>query len=191
MNFLGHLYFSYDNHDLMTANIFGDFVRGKDLSDYPEIIQKGITLHREIDNYIDTHENVLILMRSLYAELPKVAGIAVDLYFDHLLAKNWDKYHRTDLKSYLNSFYQTLDNLDERYPLEFLIMLGRMRSGNWLWHYRTLEGLTKACNGVSNRIAFKNVLHTAPIFFEKYENQITEVFHSFMEDAQKRFKKED
>ena len=50
MNFLGHLYFSYDNHALMIANIFGDFVRGKDLSDYPEIIQKGITLHREIDN---------------------------------------------------------------------------------------------------------------------------------------------
>lgn len=189
MNFLGHLYFSYDDHALMTANIFGDFVKGKDFSFYPEIIQKGITLHREIDNYIDTHEDVLNLMRSLYSELPKVSGIAVDLYFDHLLAKNWNQYHTTDLKTYLDTYYKTLDDLDESYPLELLIMLGRMRSKNWLWHYRTFEGLTKACTGVSNRIAFKNNLNTAPDFFKKYESRISDVFHAFMIDARKQFER--
>lgn len=171
----------------MTANIYGDFVRGKDLSGYPTIIQEGIILHREIDNYIDTHKDILNLMRSLYKELPKVSGIAVDLFFDHLLAKNWDKFHNVPLRVYLDKYYKSFDTLEFEYPLEFLIMMGRMRSNDWIWHYRTKEGLQKACNGVSNRIAFKNVLYTAPLYFEKYENRITKVFFNFMEDAKKRF----
>ncbi|MGB0934029.1 MAG: ACP phosphodiesterase [Lishizhenia sp.] len=187
MNFLGHLYFSADKHDLMTANIFGDFVRGKDLSRFPKTIQEGIILHRKIDNYIDTHEEVLNLMRSLYDELPKVSGIAVDLFFDHLLAKNWEHFHNQPLANYLAEYYTTFDTLPEDYPLEFLIMLGRMRSKNWLWHYRTKAGLEKACNGVGSRIAFKNVLHEAPAIYEKYETNIARVFHTFMHDAQIKF----
>ena len=39
MNFLGHLYFSHDDLALMQANLFGDFVKGKDLSRYSLKIQ--------------------------------------------------------------------------------------------------------------------------------------------------------
>jgi len=69
----------------MNANLYGDFVKGRDYSKYPLIIQGGITLHREIDDFIDHHPLVLELLHELYAPLPKVAGIAIDLYFDHLL----------------------------------------------------------------------------------------------------------
>ena len=55
MNFLGHLYFSNNNPELMYANLFGDFVKGKDLSMYSPQVQKGILLHRKIDDYIDNH----------------------------------------------------------------------------------------------------------------------------------------
>ena len=51
MNYLGHLYLSGDQKDLMLANLFGDFVKGRDYSYLPQIVQTGVTLHREIDNF--------------------------------------------------------------------------------------------------------------------------------------------
>lgn len=88
MNFLGHLYFSENDTELMLNNLYGDYVKGKNLDAYPLEIQRGILLHRAIDNFIDTNPGVKELFHHLYPSLPKIAGIAVDLYFDHILAKN-------------------------------------------------------------------------------------------------------
>jgi acyl carrier protein phosphodiesterase len=96
MNFLGHLYFSNNDFELMQANLFGDFVKGKDYTHLPLKLQEGVTLHRKIDHYIDHHPAVLDLVHLLHDDLPKVAAIAVDIYFDHLLAKNWSKFHSID-----------------------------------------------------------------------------------------------
>ena len=84
MNFLGHLYFSNNDLELMYANLFGDFVKGKAMYNFPEKIQSGIQLHRSIDSYIDRHEDVRKLLKTLYPELPKVSNVAIDLFFDHL-----------------------------------------------------------------------------------------------------------
>ena len=92
MKYLGQLFFSGDDKDLMICNLYGDHVKGKKYSSYPSKIIEGILLHREIDHYIDNHPEVLALKKLLYSDLHKVSSIAVDLYFDHLLAKNWKKY---------------------------------------------------------------------------------------------------
>ena len=57
----------------MVSNLYGDFVKGRDYSHYPEIVQKGIYLHRSIDNFIDTHPAVTELRLSIYPKLPNYA----------------------------------------------------------------------------------------------------------------------
>ena len=81
MNYLGHLFFSNNDLELMYANIYGDFIKGSKLSHHPKIIQKGVKLHRSIDSYIDNHPKVLNLKKTLTKDLPKISGIAIDLYF--------------------------------------------------------------------------------------------------------------
>ena len=105
MNLLGHLYFSDNKQELMYANLFGDFVKGKNLSAFSTVVQSGIVLHRSIDSYIDQHTEVRKLMHILYPILPKVTGIAIDLYFDHCLAKNWKTYHNIPYEEFLEEFY--------------------------------------------------------------------------------------
>lgn len=188
MNFLGHIYFSENNPQLMIANLFGDFVKGRDLSMYDKQIQKGIILHREIDSYIDHHPAVLELMHKLYPSLPKVTGIAVDLFFDHILAKNWSKYHKTDLKKFISNFYATkIQNLDQ-YSENFLFMLAKMKEINWLEKYQYTYGLEKACNGLSKRISFENKLSFAPQVFIQFQEDIELTFEIFMKDAIPHFK---
>ena len=119
MDFLGHIYFSNNNIELMYSNLFGDFVKGNNFSKYTVDIQEGITLHRHIDNYIDRHPVVLELARFLYPKLPKVSGIAVDIYFDHLLAKNWRQFHTIELDDFLNEFESYPISLDKFNNPEF------------------------------------------------------------------------
>ena len=183
MNFLGHIFFSNNDHQLMYANLYGDFVKGKDLSDYPEIIRKGVSLHRMIDHYIDHHPAVIELMRSLYDVLPKVSGIAIDLFFDHILAKNWIDYHSTPLKKFVEDFYAAPISFEEQCNPGFLMVIDRMRKKNWLYKYQYDYGLDKACNGVSKRISFPNNLHEGLAIFKKNEKHITHTFVSFMQEA--------
>lgn len=187
MNFLGHLYFSENHGQLQNANLFGDFVRGRDLSMYPELIQKGIRYHREIDNYIDHHPVVISLLHELYDELPKIASIAVDLYFDHLLAKNWNKYHSLPYDEYLTRFYNVKLENESFYSTEYLILLAKIKQNNWMHYYQFHEGLDKACKGLSRRISFENELSNGANIFTEKEDLITSAFQAFMVDAQKHF----
>lgn len=183
MNLLGHLYFSNNDPQLMYANLLGDYVKGKDYSHLPVQIQKGIKLHRTIDNFIDTHPKVKELLHELYEPLPKISGIAVDLFFDHLLAKNWSSFHDLPLKDFVQNFYSVTISDLEFYPAEFKFMLSKMKEFDWLYEYRNFSGLEFACSGLSRRISFDNHLSFAPAVFLEKEKVIELVFNNFMIDA--------
>jgi acyl carrier protein phosphodiesterase len=183
MNYLGHLFFSNNDTELMLSNLFGDFVKGKDLSQFRAKTQEGIILHRAIDTYIDTHPAVIELLQVLYPKLPKVSGIAVDLFFDHLLAKNWEKYHPENLNTFLTAFYENLNSGNEEFTIEFKHMIHHMVKVNWISYYPQLDGLEKALNGVSSRISFANELKNGlPVFLEN-QSLVESTFEIYMKDA--------
>jgi len=172
----------------MLANLYGDFVKGSNLEAYTEKVQTGIRLHRSIDNFIDTHPDVLALKRMLYANLPKVSGVAIDLYFDHLLAKNWANYHLLSLTDFLDRFYTCEVPTTVNFSTDFLNFIHSMRTHNWLSHYPTEYGLRKSCEGVSSKISFPNRLNEGHLVFKKHEKDITECFKKYMYDASEYFK---
>jgi acyl carrier protein phosphodiesterase len=183
MNFLGHLYFSNNDFSLMQANLFGDFVKGKDFTRFPLKIQEGISLHRKIDTYIDQHPVVIDLLHQLYEPLPKVAGIAVDLFFDHLLAKYWGEFQVMPLQKFSQQFYDSIDISTQYYSQDFQFMLRMMQRYDWLNQYQYLVGLEKASIGLCQRISFPNKLHKAVIVFVSLEPLIEQSFFAFMEEA--------
>ena len=194
MNYLGHLYLSQNNHSLMMANLFGDFFKGSKYDFLPEIVKNGVILHRSIDDYIDNHIISRNLIRNLYTDLPKIAPVALDLYFDHLLAKNWSNYSNENLDEFVTSFFKyALNNQNQfienyRYPDEFINLLRVISNHNWLTRYAKIEGLEFACNGLSKRINFRNNLNKAPAVFINNEDLITNAFHEFMAEAIQNFK---
>ncbi len=187
MNFLGHLYFSNNDPDLMVANLFGDFIKGNKYLNYSLEIQHGVLLHRRIDHFIDQHDKVKELRRGLYKELPKVAGVAIDLYFDHLLADNWNEYHSAKYEDFLQRFYDHRPFFESELSPEFISFLQKVRDWKWLNHYPTTYGLQKMCVGVSNRISFPNKLDVAPSVFDHHKKEIQKVFEKYMEDAINEF----
>lgn len=167
----------------MHANLFGDFVKGKDLSAYNQMVQEGIILHRNIDAFIGQHSKVKELSKLLSPSLPKVSSIAIDIYFDHFLAKNWNDYHHQELNDFLANFYTYKIN-ETDYPNElFLQTLFRLKKGQWISEYNTLQGIEYVCRGVSQRISFPNALKNGRMVLENNYNSVEETFKHFMKDA--------
>ncbi|GAB5417924.1 MAG: ACP phosphodiesterase [Crocinitomicaceae bacterium] len=187
MNFLGHLYFSNNDLDIMYANLQGDYIKGKDLSHLPEIVQKGSLLHRTIDNYIDTHPAVKELLHQLYPHLPKISGIAIDLYFDHLLARDWSRFHNMPMRMFIDQFYNHQPHFSNSFSPEFQFMLDKMKEMDWLFQYQYMRGLSSASSGLSRRISFENNLHQAPLVFNMLQTEIESAFEIYMESAQPFF----
>ncbi len=168
----------------MYANLQGDYIKGKDLSGYRPIVQKGIYLHRTLDDFIDNHPAVRALMNAeLYEHLPKISGIAVDLYFDHLLARDWERYHTTPLRDFVNAFYAHQPSFADSFPDDFAFMLDKMKTYDWLYQYRLLDGLHQASNGLSRRISFENKLGDASTVFTMKQQAIENAFQLFIADA--------
>lgn len=186
MNYLGHLFLSNDNFDLIVNNLFGDFVKGSNLSHYEENIQKGILFHRSIDSFIDNHKSVIELSKILRPDLPKISKVAIDLYFDHLLAKNWSKYHFENLNDYIENFYINLSKHhieEDLYSSNFVKFKYDLLKYKFISFYSTEYGLDKMCNGVAKRISFETTLPNGLNIYKKNQKVIEQAFENYMEDA--------
>jgi len=187
MNYLGHLYFSYDDVELMHANLFGDFVKGSNLDRYTSQVKQGILLHRQIDSYIDQHPTVKQLVLALYPALPKVAPVAVDIYFDHFLSVYWKEFHHESLINFLTRFYTHTIN-DIHFPDDhFLYVIRRIKNEQWLSSYADTSVIKQVCIGVSKRISFPNALVLGGTVLNDHYQMIERAFFSFMDDARKHF----
>ena len=89
MNFLAHIYLSFGDDEITLGNFFADHIRGNKFKHFPEKIQKGIVLHREIDTYTDAHPIAKQSSRRLHANYSHYSRVIVDIFYDHFLAKNW------------------------------------------------------------------------------------------------------
>ncbi len=187
MNFLGHLYFSGSDYDLMYANLFGDFVKGSNFSIYSQKIIEGVKLHRSIDDYFNRHESILKVQRGLYSHLPRISGIAMDLYADHWLSKNWSSFHDLSYEQYLERFYSHNPFLNNDYSKDFEYFIKILKSRRWMDDYPKQSGLDSVCKKLSKRLSFSNNLGDALIYYKKYENNLNSSFDKYFEDAIKEF----
>ena len=151
MNFLAHLYLSKNNKNILIGNFISDAIKGNKYNTYPTEIKAGILLHREIDNYTDTHIIVKKSKRRLHPRYRHYKGVIIDILYDHFLAKNWHLYSNTPLDIYAQNTYNYLDTIKETLPLELQHILYYMTKNNWLVTYATIEGIGKILNGMNKQ----------------------------------------
>lgn len=185
MNFLAHLYLSGTSDDIMVGNFIGDFVKGNKFRNYSTEVQEGIQLHREIDSFTDAHTVNKLVRRELSQHFGHYSGVVLDLYWDHFLAKNWLDFHHIDLQSYTRESFGILNQQWDILPEGVKRMLPYMESDNWLYSYRTIDGISKALNGLSRRTKYtSNMDQGGQVLVENY-NMLEVEFYAFIPDLQK------
>jgi len=80
----------------MLGSLIGDFVRGRIDPALPPKVRAGIALHRAIDAYTDAHADVAAARALFEPPFRRYAGILLDMWFDHLLARQWARFGEDD-----------------------------------------------------------------------------------------------
>jgi acyl carrier protein phosphodiesterase len=183
MNFLAHIYLSGDNDLIKIGNFMADGIRGKHFENYPLDIQKGIKLHRFIDTYTDAHLVFRESTKRLHKNYHHYAGVIVDVFYDHFLAKNWSNYSSETLVDFTENFYQSLrdnyDFLSERTKG----MMPYMIEYNWLVSYQTVEGISRILTQMDGRTKNESKMRFSPNELIEYYTEFEQEFTSFFEDV--------
>ncbi|MFB9861982.1 acyl carrier protein phosphodiesterase [Rufibacter immobilis] len=161
MNYLAHLFLSGDDEDLRLGNFIADGVRGQQILLYPERVQQGIRLHRQIDTYTDAHPVVAETKERLRPRFRKYAGVVADIFYDHFLAACFPLFSPVSLEDFAANAYATLQAKPELLPERVQHFLPYMIRQNWLVSYAQVEGAAQALRGLSRRTTFVSGMETA------------------------------
>ena len=192
MNYLAHIFLSGDNDQIAIGNFISDSVRGNKYKAFPIEIQKGILLHREIDTFTDAHKIFRKSTKRLHKNYSHYSGVIVDIYYDHFLAKNWDKYSDVPLEQYTLRFYDVLNDDFDVLPERVQKLMPYLINDNWLLSYSTIQGITRVLNGMNKRT--KNIskmdlaVNDLQEYYTEFENEFTLFFDELIEFSEMKLK---
>ena len=179
MNFLAHIYLSFNDDEITLGNFIADSIRGNRYKHLPPRIQKGILLHRAIDSFTDQHPVARQSSRRLHPSYSHYSRVIVDIYYDHFLAKNWDRYSRVPLHQFVQEFYDLLRVNFEMLPTGIKRMMPYMIADNWLLNYANLEGIGRVLNGMNRRTDHKSGMNLAVYDLKEHYGDFEDEFTRF------------
>jgi acyl carrier protein phosphodiesterase len=182
MNFLAHLYLSPPNNEIILGNFIADSVKGKVFDTYSEEIQRGILLHRQIDQFTDQHPVFKQSCTRLDLKYRRYSGVIVDIYYDHFLAKYWDDFHEKDLKEFVSEAYQLLIHNFKLLPPRSKRILPFMITQNWLANYSNFKHLNRVFKGMSRRTTNNSRMDEAVDELKKDYAAFEDEFRRFFPD---------
>ena len=108
MNHLAHFHLTGGSEPLVVGALLGDCIKGPLDGRLSQPLELGVRLHRRVDAFMDGHP-LLRQLRSLFpGRERRLAGIVLDMYFDHLLVRHWRRFHERELAHFSSSIYAIL-----------------------------------------------------------------------------------
>ena len=181
MNFLAHLRLGPADPQLALGGLLGDFVKGPlDSIALPEAVLQGIWLHRRIDAFTDRHPLVARSKARVTAERRRYAGIMVDMFYDHLLARHWQQFAEQPLADFTAQMYRSVLAQQALMPERARSVLVRMAQQDWLGSYAQLQNMHLALNNMARRLRPGNRLPGAVDELESHYAAFEADFLAFM-----------
>ncbi|OLQ75883.1 ACP phosphodiesterase [Photobacterium proteolyticum] len=178
MNFLAHLHLADRCCSHMAGNLLADFVRGDPYQQYPLAVADGIKLHRFVDSYIDAMPEVLQCRQLFTTDTRRVSGIALDIAWDHFLAKHWPLYHPLALPDFVSQARQQVEQYQDNLPDSYRLTMSRMWQQQWLLQYRDQRTITTALERMALRRPKLHQLANCPELIDKHYDTLELRFHA-------------
>ncbi|MBI6898163.1 DUF479 domain-containing protein [Pseudomonas putida] len=152
MNYLAHLHLGGPAPQQLLGSLYGDFVKGTLEGRFPPALEASIRLHRHIDSYTDSHPLVLAALARFPRERRRFAGIVLDVFFDHCLARHWGEYAAQPLAQFTSDFYKVL-LAEPQLPGRLARIAPYMAADDWLGAYGDFATLEQVFGGIARRLS--------------------------------------
>jgi len=158
MNLLAHAFLAQDDPNLLLGSLMGDFVKGPLNDRYAPAITRGLILHRSVDTYTDAHALVARSRARISRVRRRYAGILIDVFYDHYLARDWSKYSSIPLDRFTAGVYETLLARSHLLPETLRRIAPHIVHGDWLGSYRERAAVGEALERIGTRLKRGNGL---------------------------------
>jgi acyl carrier protein phosphodiesterase len=186
MNYLAHAYLSFRQPQILVGNMISDYIKGKKQFNYPLAIQKGIKLHRAIDQFTDTHKTTQQIKAFFRPQYRLYSGAFADVAYDHFLANDKKEFgSATELKQFADDTYKVLDSNAEFFPDSFQKMFPYMKEYDWLSNYQYKWAIEKSFNGLVRRAAYLTESKIAFDLFNVHYDAIHTCYSEFFPSLKK------
>ena len=184
MNFLAHAFLAGDAEADRIGGLMGDFVKGLLPAGLPPALAAGVALHRAIDSFADRHPAFIASRARISPLRRRLGGVLVDLFYDHLLARDWADYCSEPLADYAASLYVALDAHAALLPERAREIADLMRRHDWLGAYRNVAAVGRAINRMAiHRLRRANPLGGGIEEFLADPEGFESDFRAFLPDA--------
>lgn len=158
MNHLAHALLAGDDDGLRLGGMLGDFVRGVPDPALPAAVRRGVLLHRAVDGYTDRHREVLAARARFAPPYRRYAGIALDMWFDHCLARDFAAWSAQPLETFSTDLRALLQRHGELLPPAAQRFAQYMQANDLPAAYAQPPVLGRALAGIGERLRRDNPL---------------------------------
>ena len=184
MNYLAHMRLAGDDPECLVGNFLGDFVKGRLSEDcYSPGIRRGIVMHRRIDAWTDSHEITRKCARLISPGRRRWSRVIIDIFYDHLLAVNWERYSDERLRDFLDRAYGIVLGASDIFPESAAARITAIIEGGWIEKYRSVSGLGLVFEGMSRRVRRENPLSGSERELVAHYDEMNEHFNRFFPEV--------
>ncbi len=184
MNHLAHALLAGDDPSLRLGGMLGDFVRGTPDPAMPAAVVAGIRLHRAIDVYTDAHPQVLAAKALLQPPYRRYAGILLDVWFDHCLARDFERWSDQPLDDFSTRLRTLLQRHAPMLPVPLQRFLRYMHAHDLPAAYAERDMLAQVFAGIGQRLSRDNPLHHALPQLVSLQSPLQKHFEAFFPELQ-------
>lgn len=180
MNYLAHIYLARHSADAQFGALLGDFVKPGQVAHLALEVQREIILHRRVDSFTDAHA-LNLEARSLFQDgSRRYAGILLDVFYDHVLAKHWQRYSDQQFGEFVQNFYSSLMQRAVLFPDSLQYAAPKMVEQDWISSYTDFDGVQVAIQRMSHRLSRNGqMLRDGLQDLELHYTQLTVLFFEF------------
>jgi acyl carrier protein phosphodiesterase len=179
MNFLLHMLLSGSDEQILVGNFMGDFVKGPLADRFAERIKQGITLHRRIDSFASRDALFQRSRLRLDTHYGLYRGVLVDLFYDHFLVREWDRWSDEPFDRYLTRTRSIIEGRKNELPERMQPLLPIIFE-ELLPSYGEVDGIGRALERMSRRVTRTNPLAGGESELLRHYDDLSSDFRGFM-----------
>jgi acyl carrier protein phosphodiesterase len=183
LNFLAHALLAGEAPHLIVGGVVGDWIKGNLPAGLPDDLAQGVALHRAIDHFAETHPAFCRSRSRVSPARRRYAGVLVDVFYDHLLARDWATIHPRPLHEYCESVYDLIETRLPDLPADSHLALKLMTKEDWLSSYAQIEGIADVLARMSRRARQPNPLAQGELELLADVEGFTGDFYEWLGDA--------
>lgn len=182
MNHLAHAWLAGPDPDVVVGSVLADFWRGAPDPAWRPGVVAGVRLHRRIDAITDTHPAVAAARAYFDPGVRRWAGVALDVWFDHCLARDFERVTGEPLRGFVERVHAALAGARLADPPAFGLFVARLARHDGLAAYADRGHLDLVFERIAARASRANPLAVMPVLLDALDAPLLRAFDALWTD---------